>query len=881
MKFALGNMSKNILIYIFILAAFIFQNLDVNGSTFRVTGRIKVDQGVVEGAGIVLYRDGTPAQEANINRTGNFVFSLDIGHLYRMDFKKEGFYSKCIEIDTHVPEKNCPSNNCEFPPYQLSIFLLKMVPGVDMKEAVAGRIVYNPTIDNFDIAKKTEKPDYKKLVTEAITKAKKESIDIENKTRDTKERKYQSHIRQAETKYRGGYYVDAMEEYRNALTIKPYEKTPREKVDELYRLVTIDNLKKSYGAPSRESLSKYTSYAEAKDKERESTLAMIAYEMSLKVTPDDASMKAKYEKAKKETEELKQLVNSELTHKQTQYSSRQKKYNTLIAEADQCAVSEKFAEANEKYALAAGQIEENSYAMLMLKSLDEILNNDDIALRQAKEREEREKKQIQEARERAYKDAIAEADRLMENRLYRDANEYYELALSIKTWEQYPKDQIRKIKSLLAAMQLNGTEYNKLLREAESLFSSEQYAEARPVYQQAHDMMPNETFALSQIRKIDALLSASANDENYRKAIATADARLAERQYQQAIDNYQQAKKIKPAERYPVDQIEKIRQILLQENNSQISTTKKQTDYDQYISLADIAFKNKEYQNAKNGYTKALALKPNEEYPKSQIEAINKILNADKKQTTNSILDRIDFSHLENVSKADRELAYQEAMKMGNSFFNTKEWGISRFYYRKALDLKPNDQSAQSKLNEVEKQIRGGDINESLYNEMVKKGDEAFRTGDFSVSKFYYSKALSARPNDNYATERLAVTQQMITSESKRANNKDYESAMQKGNEAFEQNNYSVARFFYRRALTVKPNDAEASKKAKEVEAILSESKASTENNYQKYIDQADKYFNSKDYDSARKNYKQAILIDSKSDYAKKQISKIDSLTSR
>jgi len=160
-------------------------------------------------------------------------------------------------------------------------------------------------------------------------------------------------------------------------------------------------------------------------------------------------------------------------------------------------------------------------------------------------------------------------------------------------------------------------------------------------------------------------------------------------------------------------------------------------------------------------------------------------------------------------------------MALGNQFMGTKEWGLARFYFRRALALKPSDNAATDKLNEVETIIRGDNANEAKYNEMVQRADEAFKTGDFNVARFYYTKAVEANPSDEYANERLKVSTQMVESTAARKINREYDAAMNKANEARVARNYSVARFFYRKALSHKPNDEEAKLKLYEVEELI------------------------------------------------------------
>ena len=67
----------------------------------------------------------------------------------------------------------------------------------------------------------------------------------------------------------------------------------------------------------------------------------------------------------------------------------------------------------------------------------------------------------------------------------------------------------------------------------------------------------------------------------------------------------------------------------------------------------------------------------------------------------------------------------------------------------------------------------------------------------------------------------MKVSVQMVESTAARNINREYDTAMSKANEARIAKNYSVARFFYRKALSHKPNDEEAKQKLYEVEELI------------------------------------------------------------
>jgi len=850
---------------------------------FFVTGKVKVDQGVVDGTHLELYQNGVRIQDLVVNRTGSFRVPVDLGKVYRFTFSNTDYYSKTIEIDTHVPPE-VMKDNSEFPPYQLTILLYRKVPGVNETSREIGKISYNPKTDNFDAEILRQEVDLSAMIASALTEVKQKSELYEEQATRDKKQKYDRLISEANSYFNARNYNQAMLSYRDAALIYPNESFPREKVDQMYQLLESEELAKAFGPPTEDNFLKYVNYGDAKFSEKEFTIARVAFENALKVKPDESKIQSRYQNSLDEIQKMKDVSRDEIVHRDQVYASRTVKYKELIAKGTVLFKNQDIVGAKDLFAQAATQIDENSYALLMLQKIGDISSNDELAIRLARERDEAEKKRLNDARNQAYNDAIAEADRQFNDRLYRDALENYELALTIKSYELYPKQQIIEINNILAKLQLNGEEYNRLLRDGDSKMQSKNYALARGSYSNAHDLIPDEKYALQKMAEIDRILEQlkkeGAFQEQYDKAIAEADNLFDQKKYTESIVSYQKASNLKPSESYPKDQILKIRGILSRESEDQKRLLQQQTDYDQAILQADIAFNKQSYQNARSLYQKALQIFPDQEYPSLQIKKIDDFLRLSTKTVSEkNILDQIDFSNLDNISKEDREAAYKEAMALGESFFKSKDWGVARFYFRRALSLFPNDDPAGKRLDETERMIRGNDVNESKYAEMVKKAEESFKTGDISVAKFYYSKALEAKPNDSFVKERLVVAEQLLKSTSEGNDNREFEDAMNKGNESFSKNNYILARFFYRKAISLKSDNQLAKDRLSLSEKALQQDKSETSNlDYNRNITLADQAFQQQKYGVAENYYRQALTIKPGEAYPLGQLSKIEGL---
>jgi hypothetical protein len=88
--------------------------------------------------------------------------------------------------------------------------------------------------------------------------------------------------------------------------------------------------------------------------------------------------------------------------------------------------------------------------------------------------------------------------------------------------------------------------------------------------------------------------------------------------------HYSKALELSPDEEYPKTQLEKVNKILKEIAAKKAAADEKQ--YKKLIEQADTFFGGKDYSAAKGQYQKASKIKPNEKYPKDQLAKINKIM---------------------------------------------------------------------------------------------------------------------------------------------------------------------------------------------------------------------------------------------------------------
>jgi len=160
------------------------------------------------------------------------------------------------------------------------------------------------------------------------------------------------------------------------------------------------------------------------------------------------------------------------------------------------------------------------------------------------------------------------------------------------------------------------------------------YEKAKEQYQAASKLKPAESYPKEKINSIEQILASIANQKDletrYATAIEKADKLLAAKIFEGAKTEYSKASALKPDEQYPKDKIAEIDKAL-----GDVAALKALDDqYKAILADADKLLLAKSYDPAKAGYNKALALRPEDAYPKTKIAEIDKALALIAEQQT-------------------------------------------------------------------------------------------------------------------------------------------------------------------------------------------------------------------------------------------------------
>lgn len=425
-----------------------------------------------------------------------------------------------------------------------------------------------------------------------------------------------------------------------------------------------------------------------------------------------------------------------------------------------------------------------------------------------------------------YQAAIAKGDGAFNSKDYVNAKAAYTTALEVKPREGYPKTRLSEIDKLLAdagKQKEIDVKYQALIAKGDAAFNSKDYTTAKTAYNDATGIKPAETYPKTRITEIDKLLAATAKagelEKQYKDLISKADNLFGKKDYSAAKSSYSDASSLKPAEQYPRTKIAEIDK-LLADLASQKSAGERDQQYKDAIAKADKLFTSKDYAGSKTAYNEALGVKPNEGYPKTRISEIDKILaNASAAS-----------------AQKDIDAKYKAAITLADGAFAKQDYLSAKSSYADASGIKPAEIYPKTKLEEIDKLLANA-ANASVkkeedarYNATIAKADKSFKAKDYSTAKPQYAEALRIKPQEQYPTDKLAeierIEKSMLDAQAQQENNLQYDQAIASADKLFSQKDYFSAKSKYEEALDYKPGEKYPKDKLLQINNILNKPQA-------------------------------------------------------
>ena len=336
-------------------------------------------------------------------------------------------------------------------------------------------------------------------------------------------------------------------------------------------------------------------------------------------------------------------------------------------------------------------------------------------------------------------------------------------------------------------------------------------------------------------------------EKNYTEAMFQADAAYEAKEYPKALEKYQEANGYKSEEEKPKTRIIELEALIKAQEEASAAQNANNEAYDNLISEADALKKADSREAAVEKYKEAIKIK-DETYPKDQVAFLTKQIEDEKKEN-------------------ESQVAYDAAMKSGESFMIQKSYRSAKDKFTEALKLKSNEKLPKSKLEEIEALLNAAQQEESekkQYDDAIAAADVLFNKEDWFGAKDKYALALSYESSSSYAKGRKKICEDNFASQEEEiAKLEKLNALLNTGFEAMNNEAYQEAVNKYTEVLTIEANHPEAIENLAIANQKLEEASSdeANENQFNDLVEQGDTDVKSKKYQEAIDKYKEAIAI--------------------
>lgn len=354
--------------------------------------------------------------------------------------------------------------------------------------------------------------------------------------------------------------------------------------------------------------------------------------------------------------------------------------------------------------------------------------------------------------------------------------------------------------------------------------------------------------------------AASAEIEaKYNAAITKADAAFAAKNYKAAKDAYTEALSVKVNEAHPKNKIAEIDKLNAESVEKEKLAKEKEINdkYNAAIAKADKSLSAKDYTGAKTGYTEALTVKNQEQYPKDKIKEIDSIV-ADIASKDKAEKDKL-------AKEKEINDKYSAAIAKADAAMFTKNYDVAKLAYSEALSFKSAEQYPKEKIAAIDKLIAENAEKDKLAKE--KADADAAEKARLTKEKSDAEAAEKARlAKEKAEADALAAEKARIAKEKADA-------------QAAEQARIAKEKAEADAALKEKLAKEKAAADAAEKERLAKEEAAKAfERKYKQTLSAGDSAVVAKDFDKAKKAFNEAIELKPAEEYPKNRLKEIDVL---
>ena len=280
------------------------------------------------------------------------------------------------------------------------------------------------------------------------------------------------------------------------------------------------------------------------------------------------------------------------------------------------------------------------------------------------------------------------------------------------------------------AMAQNAESYESLMKKGNDKYAAKDYISAKTYYEMALKQKANDPTAKQKLGEtVKKIQEDGARQEVFYAHLDTGDQFYGQQRYEEALSEYEQALKVFPEDKYVTAQAEAVRAILQERKD-------KQDAFDLAMSQGETLLEEENFDAAIMQFEAASAIFPTDKLPKEKLAEAKQ-----KKQL-----------YTEKMARFDK------LMEEANQFGLRKNYEAAIAKIDQALELFPNDLTANAKRNEFQSAKGVAD----QYNGIIAEADRLYEAKSYREAKAQYQSALAVVSGDAYATDMIARLDPLI-----------------------------------------------------------------------------------------------------------------------
>jgi tetratricopeptide (TPR) repeat protein len=332
------------------------------------------------------------------------------------------------------------------------------------------------------------------------------------------------------------------------------------------------------------------------------------------------------------------------------------------------------------------------------------------------------------------------------------------------------EDEFKRLADLAKNGDKQKKEFDKLIQEGDGKMTASKYEEAMSKYESALNIFPNDKPAKDKYdeaeRKYKEFLANKNQDALYAQLIKDADNLYKNLDWENSKNKYNEALAIRSTENYPRNQIVEIDKKLLELEN--------QKKYKAIIARADQEFNNENFETCINSYEEALQILSKDVYAQKQIDAAKAALLAIAN----------DKSKQEEI-----ERRYKALIASADDLFSKKQYLECIAKYKNASEIKPSEDYPLTQIDKANTALNASkppittppveDPNLAEFKRLISEADILFRESNLTnetklkEARDKYARALALKSSERYPSRQIETIDQTIVSLNNSANNSD------------------------------------------------------------------------------------------------------------